>query len=142
MIMDGARSIVNPHGGAVTLLNGAAEVSTTTSAGNLQVNSTGTVSGQVVPGIGQTVDLRMPASNPMDGSGGSLSAGTSVASGALDINNGGISGVTLSVGYVAGPPVPFGLNSSADLPVLQRMGDAIGDAASATATWLQDHLLD
>lgn len=141
-IVDGARTIVNPKDGAVDLLGGAAQVTATGKAGFVKENSKGTVSGQLLPSFGPTIDIRMPAPNPADGPGGSVSAGIPVVSGALNINNGTVSGVTLSVGYTQGVGIPGGPNVSAEVPVMQRMGNAVMNSFDTAGNWLQDHLLD
>ena len=130
-IVDGARTIVNPKDGAVDILNGAAEVTVTEKSGPIKVSSKGTVSGQLLPTAGGTIDVRMPAPNPAAGPGGTVSVGepSGTASAALNINNGSISGVTLSVGYTTGlVRAPFGLNASAETPVLNRIGRALLNA--------------
>lgn len=140
MIVDGARTVVNPKDGAVTLLGGAAQVTATVKAGFVKENSKATVSGQVLPSFGATIDVRVPAPNPANGPGGTVSGGIPVLSGALNINNGTVSGVTVSVGYTQGVGIP--VNVSAEVPVMQRMGNAFMNAVGTVGNWLQDHLLD
>jgi RHS repeat-associated protein len=141
-IKDGAQSIVNAHDGAVVLLSGAAQITATTKIGNAKKDSKETFSAQLLPSIGATIDVRMPAPNPANGQGGAVSVGTPFVSGAVNINNGGVSGITLSAGGTIGVGAPLGVNASAEPAVYQRIGNTINNAISRAGDWLLEHGLD
>lgn len=111
--------------GKAVMMGGTMEVSTTTNAGFVQVNSTGSTTLQAVPGVGQTVDLTVhaPGSTPDPAA---VSAGTPVVSVSASTNS-----VTVSGGFVAGPPVKAGLNASVDT---KAAVSAVSNAASSVAS--------
>ena len=126
MVQQEGNGLVQAEPGKLVMFGGTTEVSTTTNAGFVQVNSTGSTSLQVIPGVGQTVDITMHAPGATPNPVG-VSAGTPVVSGSVTTNS-----ATLSVGFVAGPPVKAGLNISADTgAVVNAVSSAASSAASA-----------
>jgi RHS repeat-associated protein len=126
MVKRDGNGLIHEEPGKVVLMGGTIDVSTTANAGFVQVNSTGARSIQAVPGVGGTVDITLhaPGATP---NALSLSAGTPVVSGSLTTNS-----ATLSVGFVAGPPVKAGLNISADATaVKETLSSLVSSAASA-----------
>jgi RHS repeat-associated protein len=120
LIKNEASYIVNPQGGSLILLGGAAEVTTTTYVGNWTIDSTGAIGAQLVPGSGETVNLTVPAGVPP---GVTVSGGTAVVGAGVNLNG----SATINVGYVASPEVIGGVNVSA--PVSNSFLQTIGNAA-------------
>src|SRR5581483_9860787 len=100
--------IAHAEGGKVSSFYDTTEISTTTSAGFLQVNSTGSISLQAIPGAGQTVDVTFHAPEATPNRVG-ISGGTPFVSANVTTNS-----VTVSGGFVLGPPVKAGANVSVD----------------------------
>ena len=126
MVQQEGNGLVQAEPGRLVMFGGTTELSTTTNAGFVQINSTGSTTLQAVPGVGQTVDITMhaPGATP---NAVSVSAGTPVVSASATTNS-----ATLSVGFVAGPPVKAGLNISTDTkPVVQALSNAASTVASA-----------
>jgi RHS repeat-associated protein len=128
--------LVHTEPGKVVMLGGTTEVSVTATAGNVQLNSTGSVSLTAVPGAGATVDLTVHAPGATPSAVG-VSAGTPIVSGTVTSTS-----ATLSVGFVAGPPVKAGLNASVDTGInlrqspIQKAGEMLSSAVTAAGTAL------
>ena len=106
-------------------LMGTTEISTTTNAGFVQYNSTGSTSLQLVPSVGVTLDTTVHAPgatpNPLG-----VSVGTPVVSATVTSNS-----VTGSVGLTVGPPSP--LNISADTKAVTAAINSVIDKIVSTA---------
>jgi RHS repeat-associated protein len=116
-----AKSDLGISGGKITTAGGRVDLTTTVTAENGQITSTGAQSVTVVPGAGATVDATVHAPGATPGP-VSVSVGTPVVS--VSATN---SSVTVSAGYVAGPPVKAGLNGAVDT-------NAASSAASSAAS--------
>ncbi len=115
------KSDLGISGGKKTVAGGTTDITVTTTTGNIQTSSTGAQSITAVPGVGATVDATVHPAGETPGP-VSVSVGTPVVSVSATNNS-----VTVSAGYVAGPPVKAGLNGAVDKP-------AATSAASTTAS--------
>jgi RHS repeat-associated protein len=105
---DNAKSTLGISNGQITTAGGRVDLTTTVTTGNVQTTSNGTQTATLVPGVGGTVDATVHAPGATPGP-VSVSVGTPVVS--VSATN---SSVTVSAGYVAGPPVKAGLNGGVD----------------------------
>jgi hypothetical protein len=99
------------------------------------VNSKGDVNTQVVPSLGVSVDVTVPKPNPDKGPTTTVGAGTPGGvqlSGGVNLQNGSVSGVTVSVGAGIGFKSlekinPAGLNVGTDKEGAKSFGRALKD---------------
>jgi RHS repeat-associated protein len=120
--LDNAKNTLGISDGKITTGGGSVDITTTVTTGNVQTTSTGDQSVSLVPGVGGTVDVTIHAPGATPGP-VAVSAGTNVVSASATNSS-----VTVSAGYVAGPPVKAGLNGSVDT---KAASSAASTAASA-----------
>jgi len=125
---DNAKSTLGINDGKITTAGGRVDLTTTVTTGNVQTTSAGDQSVSVVPGVGVTGDATLHAPGASPGP-VSVSVGTPVVS--VSATN---SSVTVSAGYVAGPPVKAGLNGAVDT-------NAASKAASTAASTVNGFLV-
>jgi RHS repeat-associated protein len=122
---DNAKNTLGISNGQITTAGGRVDLTTTVTTGNIQTTSTGAQSVTVVPGVGVTGDATLHAPGATPGP-VSVSVGTNVVSVSATNNS-----VTVSAGYVAGPPVKAGLNGAVDAPAASSAAGTLVGAAKS-----------
>jgi RHS repeat-associated protein len=120
---DNAKNLLGIDGGKITTLGGTTDLTTTVTTGNIQTTSAGDQTITAVPGVGVTADATFHAPGAAPGP-VSVSAGTPVVS--VTATN---SSVTVSAGFVAGPPVKAGLNGAVDANAASKAASSVASAA-------------